>query len=372
MKKQKTIEYFDIHKLLAEYPDAWCFICIGGRGIGKTYSALKMMMDDSEKFVFVKRQIDDVTYLCAGNGAFGSKPKIDENGKRISADLSPFVPLNRDLGTNIQAWSIMKGLGGFWQATPDGEPAGPLIGYVAALAGVSKYKGFDMSDANYMIFDEFIPQPWDRVNRREGEMILDLHKTVSRDRIQRGRGPLKLLALANATEVNSPLTRVLEVTDDLAFMAMHNIRHKYIEERGIVLQLLETPETFLEAEKDSIVYKALASTAWGEMAYGNTFAYNDMSNVSKQKMRGFLPWFTVIYKRNKWYCYQHPDGRVFVTTSAFNARMPAFDFSKENDQKRYFRDIFYDMKQAVTDDLASFETYTMYDVLVNFKQFYKV
>lgn len=368
----KKVDYFDIRKLLAEYPDAWCFICIGGRGIGKTYSALRMTIEDHKKFVFVKRQIDDVKFLCAGNGSFGSKPRYDENGQRISADLSPFVPLNRDLGTNIQAWSLMPGLGGFWQATPDGEAAGPMLGYVAALAGVTKFKGFDMSEADYMIFDEFVPQPWERVQRREGEQILDLHRTISRDRIQRGRGPLKMLALANATEVNSPLTSVLEVTDDLAFMAMHNIHHKYIEDRGIVLQLLETPETYMESEKESIIYKALKDTAWGQMAYGNTFAYNDMTNVSRLKMRGFYPWFSVRYKKEKWYAYLHADGHVYVTRSAFTAKVPSFDLSRENDQKRYYRDTYFDMRDAVTDDLASFETYTMYAVLVNFKQYFKI
>lgn len=368
----KKIEYFNVEKLLLDYPDAWCFICIGGRKIGKTYSSLKMMLQNKSKFVFVKRTIEDVKLLCAGNGVFGSKPKFDENGKRISADLSPFVPINRDFGTNVQAWSIMPGLGGFWHADASGDPAGPMIGYVAALAGVTKFKGFDMSEADYMIFDEFVPQPWERVSRREGEQVLDLYTTIGRDRIQRGRGPLKLLALANATEINSPLTQVLEVTDTLAEMAMNNEETRYIADRGIVLALLKTPESFMKSEEESPIYKALASTAWGRIAFGNSFAYNDMTSVQKLKMRGFRPYFIVIYKKAMWFAYQHPDGHVYVTYSAFSAKTPVFDLAKENDQKRFFRDIYYDLRQIVTDDLAGFETYTMYDVLVNFKKHFNV
>lgn len=369
----KKIDYYNIEETLTRYPDAWAYIIIGGRGIGKTYSTLNYMLDEKERFVFVKRTMDDVDLICAGNGRIGSKPKKDENGSIISTDFSPFKPINRDRGTTIGAWKIRSGIGGFWRTGSEGEAFGPCIGYIAALSGVTKFKGFDMSEADYMIFDEFIPQPWERINREEGNQILDLYKTIGRDREQRGRGPLKLVALANATEINSPLTAVLEVTDALAEMIESGEHEMYIANTGIVLQLLQTPDTFADAEKNTALYRALSSTEWGRMAYSNEFAYNDRSSVRRQRLKGFRPWLQVTYKGKTWYIWRSDTGNIYCCRSAFSKTdTPPIDLSKENDQKRFYRDFYFDIKNATMEDRATYETYTMYDVIVNYKQFFRV
>ena len=46
---------------------------------------------------------------------------------------------------------------------------------------------------------------------------------------------------------------------------------------------------FREKEKQSMIYKAMGNTAWGKMAFDNTFAYNDITNVGKVNMKGFKP-----------------------------------------------------------------------------------
>ena len=51
-------------------------------------------------------------------------------------------------------------------------------------------KGFDLSECDYLIFDEFIPKRHERLNRNEGDQLMDIYMTVSRDRVQRGRGEL--------------------------------------------------------------------------------------------------------------------------------------------------------------------------------------
>lgn len=198
--------YYNIDDDISKFPDAWCIIAIGGRNTGKTYSSLKSCVINKTKFVFLKRTMEDVDLLCSGSGAIGQK------ANDFGIDLSPFKSINRDMVTDIHAHSIKKGLGGFWNHL-NGEIDGTPIGYLLALNAVSKYKGFDLSDCDWLIFDEFVPQPWDRINRKEGEQLLDLYKTVSRDREHRGKNPLKLLCLANATSISNPVMNILEVTD---------------------------------------------------------------------------------------------------------------------------------------------------------------
>lgn len=104
-------------------------------------------------------------------------------------DLSPFAPLNRDYGYNIYPFIISsKGLAAFYhgQINDKGklEPVGEILGFILAVSAVSRFKGFSMDMADIMIFDEFIPKPWERVNRKEGDAVLDMYMTVSRDRLK--------------------------------------------------------------------------------------------------------------------------------------------------------------------------------------------
>ena len=58
------MKYYDISEDFKLYPDLWCYVVIGGRTTGKTYSALKYCLKKKIKFVFLKRTIEDVKLLC--------------------------------------------------------------------------------------------------------------------------------------------------------------------------------------------------------------------------------------------------------------------------------------------------------------------
>ena len=58
--------YYDIQDDLKKYPDCWCYLIVGGRNTGKTYSTLKDARNSSKGFIFIKRTNLDVNNLCAG------------------------------------------------------------------------------------------------------------------------------------------------------------------------------------------------------------------------------------------------------------------------------------------------------------------
>ena len=178
MKRKQNKVYYDVADDLKAYPDAWVYCVIGGRNTGKTYGGLKHFLTQDEPIVFTKRTNDDVDLLCAGN-TFGRK------GSDAEVDFSPYKSINRDLGTKVKAYKIQTGRGGFYK-TSEGEAVGSPVSYLVSLNAVHKVKGFDMSDAKAIIVDEFIPQPWERVSKNEGLQVLELYKTVSRDRVLRG------------------------------------------------------------------------------------------------------------------------------------------------------------------------------------------
>lgn len=362
--------YYNIFDDIAAYPDAWAYMIVGGRTTGKTYGALKGCYLDKIKFIFAKRTADDVKLMCSGvKMAKGTEDKEDP-------DFSPFKPINRDLGCNIKAYPLYDGLGCFYDTWTDEKgneyPTGAPIGNIIGLNVASKFKGFDMSDCDYLIFDEFIPRKWERINRGEGDLLMDLYYTVARDRILRGHKPLKLLALANAVNLSNPLSNTMEITDVMADMQIKGQDTLYDEDRGIFIRLLQGTDDFRKALENDPVYKAMGHTAWGQMAYDNQFAYDDLSSVGKTQLKGYKPVCSFMYKKGVHYVYQN-QGKYFICHSAFNDKSkPFYDLNRENDQKRFYLEFAIDLRSECINDNVKFTNYSMYDLIVNYHKVFKL
>lgn len=353
----KNNYYYDIENDITS-DDFWCYIIIGGRNTGKTYSSLKSCYLNKRKFVFVKRTLEDIDLLC------------DQKNNDLDFDVSPFKSINRDIGSNVRAIKVKKGVGGFYDCNEDNEPSGKPIGYVVSLNGVSKVKGWDMSDCDWCIFDEFIPQPWDRINRKEGEQLMDLYKTISRDREHRGKPALKLVCLANATKISNPVCNILEITDKLVDMQVNKSSYYKDPDRGIFVHQIKDNAAFMEEEQKSQIYKAMAGTDWGRMALNNEFGYDDFTAVKRSNLKGFIPLLGVKFKSKTYYIY-NKEGIYYMTLApARVAKM--YNLKIENHQKSFYIDWVLDLQEACIDDRMMFEQYTMYDLIMNFKQFFKL
>lgn len=357
--------YYDIEDDLKSYPDAVFFFAIGGRNAGKTYSTLKHCYINKIPFVFLKRTMEDVDLLCAGTGSIGSK-----NKNEFGVDLSPFKSINRDLGSNVKAYSIKKGLGAFYSHNEEGEPSGLPIGYLMALNAVTKYKGFDLSECDMIIFDEFIPNIYDRINRNEHTQLLDFIKTVSRDREHRGRYPLKCVLLANATSISNPILNGMEITDIVAEMQVKKREYTYLEKRGILIHLIKDNPEFEAVEKSSMLYAAMGDTAWGRTTFENEFGYNDFSAIDFTSLKGYKPVCRFAFQHKMYYIYRN-QGKYYCTFSKHEGNK-VYDLAKENDQKRFFYDYIIDFQDASIEGKFVFESYTMYDIIMNYKTFFKI
>ena len=354
--------YYDIKDDLSAYPEAWAVLAWSGRNTGKTYSILKYMLESGSRFVYVKRTVEDVKLILSGSGKIGSK--LSQYG----ADLSPFKAVNRDTGSNVRAFGIYSGyLGGFWTCTPDNEAIGEPVGYLTSLNAVSKVKGFDLSDCDYLIFDEFIPTAWERSDRNEGKQLLDLYMTISRDREHRGKAPLKLICLANPTEVNCPVMQEMEVADDAAEMVARGEEYRYT--RGILLHYIIMRSDFTERESKMPALKAMQGTAWRDAALGEGFAYNDLGMIRPQSLKGYRCEVEILYRRYKWYIYRK-DALIYVCKSPGRPLLGSYDLNRDADARRFYLEYDIDLKTEYISGNVNFQTYTMCDVLINYRKFF--
>lgn len=358
--------YYDIKDDLKQYTDCWCYCIVGGRNTGKTYSSLKDAKENKKGFIFIKRTNLDVNNLCAGGHVHSQKLDMD-----FDFDLSPFADLNDDMGWNVKANKIFDGLGGFWDYNSDNELiAAAPIGYIFSLNRVAKFKGFGgLRNCEEMIFDEFIASPWERISREEGNQVLELYKTVSRDREHRGKKPLKLICLANANDVSNPLFNTLQITDDVAKMAEEG--QEYLCVRGILVHLIKDSPEFYEKESKTKIYEAMHETVWGRMAFDNEFSRNDFTYIKKkQNLKRAVPVCSIRFDNEFWYIWKR-DETYLINTSKHNS--PYFyDLTREGDRRKFYYEEACYIVDAVADGCAEFKTYRMYDVIYHFRDNFKL
>lgn len=352
-----TDGYYHIGKDVEDYPDAVIYIVWSRRGPGKTYGALRYPY---HKFrtLYMKRTNKDVKTIC-------------EYAGDIDFDPSPWVPLNRDFGINVKPRLLKEGLGAFYDADPDGNPVGPVVNYVASLNAMKTLKGMDLSEAEWIIFDEFIPQAGEVVKHAEGEMLLDLFETVNRDRRKRGRPGLKLILFANAEEISTHITNAMEVVDTMAEMCATGQNILYNEERGILFHHITDKDFPLQEIELHDMYRVMKGTAWADKSFGGQFSGNDFSSVVKKSLKHYRCLYRLKYRRqNVAYIYlSNKDGSYYMCSTP-GKYLVDYDLDRENQQKKFYFDHVLQLREACINDRFQFEKYSYYDLIINYSKFY--
>lgn len=354
MEYRHTEGYYHLADDLLAYPGAWCFVVWSSRGRGKTYSGLAYSYCNKIPIVYMKRTKQDVNMIC--------------NENKIGFDASPYVPINRDYGTNIKAATITDGIGGFYDNDVEQDRKKLLpVSYVIALSAAKSLKGFDLSRCEWMIFDEFIPQAGEIVRRSEGEMILDLYMTIRRDREQRGRDPLKLILFANSEDISTPITNTLEIIDTMAEMNGTGKDIVYDESRGILLHHV----TGDPAEKETgSIYAAMKNTAWGKKTFGGEFSHNDFSCVRQMPLKNMRCMFHVKHNLHDLYVYQRAGDGVYYLCESKGKALKEYDLSREVEARRFWYEEGIDLFNSCIDGKMYFQKYSFYDLIMNYKRFY--
>ena len=274
-----NVPYIDA---LADRNGITFIVLIGGRQVGKTYGALKLMLDNDRRFILMRR----------------TQPEADF----ITGDaVNPFLALGRfDVHAKKETeytGKIIKGE----------EPDAETIGLTMALSTVAKIRGFSGAVYTDVIFDEFIPERHIVKIKDEGEAFLNAYVTINGNRELNGEPPVKFWLLANANDITNPILQRLQLGDRVERMAWKGQELSVLPERSIILALPKS-DAIMKRRKETALIKAIGTDSdFYGMAYQNDFAYNDRENVQYIDLTGWRPIlsvkgrFTVHGKNGKYY-----------------------------------------------------------------------
>ena len=255
MKIYDSSGYVNVRGILDEgYP--FNFL-VGGRGTGKTYTTLKVAKEDDRLFMLMRRTQSQADLI--------SKP-----------EFSVFKPLNTDLGWNVQVKSISKYNSMFYE--PDGENLSHPIGYTCALSTLSNMRGFDASDIQLLIYDEFIPEKHERLLKNEADALFNAYETMNRNREIKGIAPIQMVCLANANDITNPVFESLKLIRIADKMQKGNNDRWTDDKRGIQLIMLHRSPISKKKAK-TVLYNLTEGSEFANMALDNDF------NVDRQHVR---------------------------------------------------------------------------------------
>lgn len=265
--------------------------CFGGRGIGKTYGALKLARKNSladpegkTKFLLVRR----------------TQSQVDIISKQ---ELSPFKRIDLDNSYFTECKPVSKFTTGFYA---DDQ----LIGYVAALSTFSNLRGFDASDVTDIILDEFIPEPHEKPIRNECEALLNLYETVNRNRELDGRDPVLLMCYANANNIANPIFSGLGLISTVEKMQQKGREQWILEDRGVLLLNLDASPISQKKAQTALYKLAGSQSDFGKMALQNSFRSDTGSVHRSRNISEYIPLISV----GEITIYEHKsDGTFYVT-----------------------------------------------------------
>lgn len=362
--------FYNINDDISRFPEACYYIIFGGRNTGKTYSCLKKMITEKRKFVFMRRCNNDIDLLCAGD-------KISQKyaSNSITVNISPFQQLNKDMGWNIRPFKIADGLGIWFECNEKNEPVGEGLGYLVSFNAIEKAKGFEMQDAEYIIWDEFVQKIWERsLNVNEGTSLAELWQTVNRAREHLGREPVKAILLSNADNVASPVIAELNLMDTIVQMSLKEEAERWLPERMIYVHKVKASPAFKLKQAQSPIYKVMEGTSWAQMSLENEFGFNDLSVVGHCNMKGMKPQCSILYQGKQHWLYANEDldSWYFCTSQSNQKDVEVYDLKKEGEQRAFLIDWVYDIIDLCTNGMIKFKDYSIYDLIINYKKKFKI
>lgn len=323
---------------------------VGGRGIGKTFGALKYVLENDIKFIFLRRTQTQIDMIK-------------------NEDMNPFRALQSVLGDNYATAikKLNKNITAVYRAEKDSDgiyqPCGKPLGYLMALSTIANIRGFDASDVDCLIYDEFIGEKHESKIQHEGTAFLNAIETIARNRELSGRQPLKVIGLSNSNMLANPLFIELQIVTECEKMLNKGQTIRSLPVRDLTLILLNTTPISEKKAQTSLYKLAGRNSSFSKMALDNEFTAEEMADIKSLSLREYRPIVTV----GELNIYRHKSRNDYYITGHSSGSPSQYD-SSPMELKRFRHDYYY-LWLAYLRRAVMFESY-IYKVL--FEKYYDI
>lgn len=312
MKLYDSNGYVNIPEVLKH--EATFIFIYGGRGTGKTYGALKEMIEGKHHFIYMRRLAAQTDIV-----------------KKES--MQPYKTLNDDMGWSIQPFPINKYISAFYESdiNEDGKviPLGDQYGLLTSLSTFSNLRGVDGHDIDTIILDEFIPELNERPIKGEADALFNAYETINRNRELKGEYPVKLLCLANSNRIDNPLFMELKLVRKAEKIRQEGKEYLYDPKRKMLLIDLYKSQ-ISEAKSDTALYQLTKGTEFYEMAIRNSFINEERGRIETRPIKEYRPVVSI----GEITIYKHKSRREYYVTT-FRSGSPDSYTTGEKDRERF-------------------------------------
>lgn len=293
---------------------------IGARQVGKTYGALKLMLDEKKNFILMRRTMTELDFIT----------------KEVSHPFKAF----KDYDVTVKKDS--KYTGAIYNNIADSDPQ--FIGSCMALSTVAKIRGFNGLEYTDMVFDEFIPENHVTKIRDEGDAFTNAYVTIAGAREENGLKPLRCWLLANANTINNPILYSLNISEKIEKMKNNGQEFSILKDRGIII-ILPDSKKITEKRSKTALYRAIGTASkFASMSLSNEFSYNDSTDIIRANIKEYK--LKLVYDGIG--IYVHKSKNIIFCTDFITGSVTADrNFTDSEKDKRYIRRTYNFIREAI-------------------------
>lgn len=250
---------------------------VGGRGIGKTYNSIeKAVTEFKGHFLYLRNTREQLQESC---GAFGN----------------PFKKWAQDHDRDI-VMRLEKSHAVVYETVAEGVRSEVnIIGFGANLSTFENLRGVDLSNVEFIIFDEFIENR--TLTFDQFKAFLQMYETVNRNRELLGKEPVKVVLLSNAQRLGNPILRGFNLIPVIENMQKAGQRSWADGPIRIELPFSEVSD----AKRQTALYQAVKGTDYSKEALDNNFINDSFTGVKTVNLMEYTPVVCV----DEIYIYRH-------------------------------------------------------------------
>lgn len=287
---------------------------LGGRGIGKTYSAIDYCINSGKQMLYIRSTEKQIKLSLSPDRGNPFKRWAQDHKREI------FIRGGEDINDIVEVVTSETDGG-------DPETLETILGYAAALSTFENLRGVDFSQIGIILYDEFIqtkPLMFDAFRA-----FLNLYESVNRNRELTGSDPVTVIFLANTQELNNPILAGFDLIG--AIEQMQTAGQRRYSRGDIYIELCNSEVS--AAKEKSVLYRNLPEDdTYKREALQNQFSRNDFTGIGRPKnLKEYRPLCNI----DNIGIRVHKSRREYYASSALSNKVPVFN--SKNQRGLFFR-----------------------------------